>query len=414
MHLRSDGVLPPSSTRTVERRRESIPTEACKVLIDLVSGLSLLQTIYQIADEITRQMRPAQSFASMNAHLNPSVSTSATHSNNQERQEIPQGLEEVNLEDISIHFLCIYSAYPNWKQMVSSCNEYGQTMAHICVTLGYFRLLQHLFTWQINLNVVDNMGLTALHYAYLFRQEECARLLIRSGANPFILDDLGRSPSNLNPSLEVMIHPDTEIGADSSTPSISPADRTVEMPEEAEMLYAKHFLVQQWRRKVEDERSEMRETPPPSGVSSVAYSPDGGHIISGSFDNTIKTDAAVGKPLEGHTRYRMQDICGHPDAASTASTSDSADEMVGRVMPRESLSSTIQISQGTHALAASQDMEALSDTAVPSAVLSAPVGASSQAKVDVPRPIATLLSQLEIGSPRPSRSHYMPVGQSGA
>jgi len=42
------------------------------------------------------------------------------------------------------------------------------------------------------------------------------------------------------------------------------------------------------------------------GVASVAYSPDGRHIISGSNDKTIRiwdgeTGAAVGKPLEGHS-----------------------------------------------------------------------------------------------------------------
>ena len=42
------------------------------------------------------------------------------------------------------------------------------------------------------------------------------------------------------------------------------------------------------------------------GVHCVAYSPDGQHIISGSSDETIRiwdaeTGAAVGKPLEGHT-----------------------------------------------------------------------------------------------------------------
>ena len=313
----------------------------------------------------------------MNTHHNPSVSTSATHSNNQEREEIPRGLEEVNLEDISIHFLCTYSAQPNWKQRVSVCNEYGQTMAHICVTLGYIRLLQHLFMWQIDLNVVDNMGLTALHYAYLFRQEECARLLIRSGANPFILDDLGRSPSNLNPSLEVRLHPNMGFGADSSIPSTSPADPTIEMPEEAERLYAKHFLVQQWRRKVEDERSKMRGTPPP--------------------------------------RPQMQDVWGHSDAASTAPTSDSADERVGRVMPRKSLSSTIQISQGIPTLVASQDMETLSDTAVLSGVLPTPVapGASSQAKVDDPGHIGSQGYRSLIRS-KVFPYSYARVGHSGA
>src|SRR5260221_223278 len=40
-------------------------------------------------------------------------------------------------------------------------------------------------------------------------------------------------------------------------------------------------------------------------VTSVAYSPDGRHIVSGSYDNTIrtwdaKTGAAVGDPMVGH------------------------------------------------------------------------------------------------------------------
>src|SRR5258706_15638863 len=45
-------------------------------------------------------------------------------------------------------------------------------------------------------------------------------------------------------------------------------------------------------------------------VLSVAYSPDGRHIISGSHDYTIrtwdaKTGAPVGDPLKGHTRSVM-------------------------------------------------------------------------------------------------------------
>src|SRR5258706_2151392 len=293
MQVRSDGVLPSSSTRISEPRRESISNKACKVLIDLDSLLSILKIVYQSADETTRQMRPAQWFTTMNTHHNPSLNTGTTHSNNHERQEIPPNLEEVNLEDISIDFLCIYSTHPNWKQLVSSRNDYGQTMAHICVTLGYFRLLQHLSTWKIDLNVVDHMGLTALHYAYLFVQEECARLLIHSGAERFILDDLGRSPSSLNPSLEVRIHPTMDIGGDSSRSSPS-AEFAIEMPEEADGLYAKHFLVQQWTRRIEDERrSETREIPPPG--------------------------------------YRGHDVQGHSDAPNTAPSNNSEVESVGRV-----------------------------------------------------------------------------------
>ncbi|THU94499.1 hypothetical protein K435DRAFT_860458 [Dendrothele bispora CBS 962.96] len=44
------------------------------------------------------------------------------------------------------------------------------------------------------------------------------------------------------------------------------------------------------------------------GVTSVAYSPDGRHIVSGSRDNTVRiwdsqTGQPVGQPLQGHTDY---------------------------------------------------------------------------------------------------------------
>ena len=52
-------------------------------------------------------------------------------------------------------------------------------------------------------------------------------------------------------------------------------------------------------------------------VNSVAYSPDGRHIISGSYDGTIRTwdaetGAAIGNPLEGHTSS-VQSVAYSPD-----------------------------------------------------------------------------------------------------
>ena len=311
------------------------------------SQLSMLKSIYHEADETTVQKTFAsvqQSLATINTHPNLTLNTGVDHPDNQEGAETSSRSEEVNLEEVSIHFLRTYSIHPNWKQIISSCNEYGQTMAHISVTLNYFRLLQHLLTWQIDLNIVDNTGFTALHYAYLFRQEECARLLIRSGADPFILDDLGRSPSNLNPSLEVRSHPSMENDGYSSTRSTSPADFTIEMPEEAEALFAKQFLVHQWTQKIEDERrSEARE------------------VL--------------------HTRYQRR-----ADVASNASTDHSADERVGQVIHRQSSSSTIQFTQENPTFVASQELVTLADTAVPSGVLSPPTWTSDQTKMDGAEP----------------------------
>ncbi len=225
------------------------------MLIGPGSLLSLLKAINGGGDDTTRQKGPTQSFSMMNTHRNLSFNTRTTHSdNNQEREEIPTALEEMNLEDISVHFLSTYSTQPNWKQIVSTCNDYGQTLAHIAVTLGYFRLLQHLIRWQIDLNAVDSTGLTALHYSYLFQQEECARFLIHSGVDQFILDDLGRSPSDLDPSLEAKIRSVMDMDSDSSADVIPPIECDTEMPDEAGRLYAKHFLIQQWMLQGENER----------------------------------------------------------------------------------------------------------------------------------------------------------------
>ena len=195
-------------------------------------------------------------------------------------------------------------------------------MAHLSVTLDYFRLLQHLSTWQIDLNIVVHMESTALHYSYLFIQEDCARLLIHSGAELFILDDLEGSPSSLNPSLEVRLRPSVEIGGDNSTHSTSPAEFTIEMPEEAEGLYAKDFLVQQWTRRIEEERmSETREMSP--------------------------------------LRPRRNDVWGLSDAVRTTTTDRSADDRVGPVMDHQSFSSTIQPPQGIPILVAPPQMVTL-------------------------------------------------------
>ena len=111
------------------------------------------------------------------------------------------------LEKFSIHFLSTYSRATNWNQIVSLQNECGQTMAHIAVMLGYFQLLGSLVEWGIDLNLTDSKGSTALHYAFLCNELACAVLLIRSGADELALDELGRSPWDLNPFLVLKITP---------------------------------------------------------------------------------------------------------------------------------------------------------------------------------------------------------------
>ena len=111
---------------------------------------------------------------------------------------------------------------------------------------SHSRLLQHLIRWQIDLDAVDSTGLTALHYAYLFQQEECAKFLNHSGVDQFILEDLGRSPSDLDPSLEVRIRSVVDVDSDGSADGAPPIEYDTTMPDEAGKHYAKHFFIRQW------------------------------------------------------------------------------------------------------------------------------------------------------------------------
>src|SRR5438128_1972801 len=63
-----------------------------------------------------------------------------------------------------------------------------------------------------------------------------------------------------------------------------------------------------------------------SPVSSVAFSPDGRHIVSGSFDKTIQvwdaqTGGQVGNPLQGHTDL-VHSVALSPDGRHIVSASN--------------------------------------------------------------------------------------------
>ena len=87
----------------------------------------------------------------------------------------------------------------NFGEIISTTNDWGQTLAHLSIFYGYASLLSSLVDWRINLTIADVNGFTALHYAYLKGDLDSIRILRRGGASETVVDKLGRTPLDIQP-----------------------------------------------------------------------------------------------------------------------------------------------------------------------------------------------------------------------
>jgi len=97
-------------------------------------------------------------------------------------------------------FLDILSALEHLSDfplLLATVNKQGQTLLHLAVHLRYRELVQKLVHRGIDLNIRDINGCTALHAAYLCNDPFVVGFLEAEGATPFVLDELGRSPTEL-------------------------------------------------------------------------------------------------------------------------------------------------------------------------------------------------------------------------
>ena len=188
------------------------------------------------------------------ASLLQSVTTSDACTNPEFRANgdtAPQGpggpsnnsLEATHLEDTAGRFLASYSTRPDWNQTISLTNEYGQTLLHISVALGYHSLLQRLVDWNIDLDLQDVTGTTALHLAYLHDRADSITTLVHSGASALLQDHLGRIPSDLKSDIQNWIVSKDERLCISTEMQ---ADEGLEIQVSSQELRAKSLFVQQW------------------------------------------------------------------------------------------------------------------------------------------------------------------------
>ena len=122
--------------------------------------------------------------------------------------------QEGLIESGLVHALSCIQARPNFREIVSTTNEYGQTLAHLAILYDYLSLLRHLVDWCIDLAISDVNGLTALHCAYMKGGLHSVRILQRGDAPETAKDKLGRIPSDLQSEgfgrgfdIDVEIHP---------------------------------------------------------------------------------------------------------------------------------------------------------------------------------------------------------------
>lgn len=75
----------------------------------------------------------------------------------------------------------------------------GQTLLHLTALLDLPALMEFLIAHDVDLDTRDHGGYTPLHFAVLVRSKTCATLLVTAGADPEIVNLLGKTPQDIAP-----------------------------------------------------------------------------------------------------------------------------------------------------------------------------------------------------------------------
>ncbi|KIJ67780.1 hypothetical protein HYDPIDRAFT_107274 [Hydnomerulius pinastri MD-312] len=160
---------------------------------------------------------------------------------------------------------------------ISHATSSGQTLLHLAVFLKFATLTEFLITHNIDLDARDRNGYTALHFAVLVRSKECAKLLADAGADPEIVNVLGKTPHDIAPVdffediVERRVSSDSEVQEDREDDDGESHWGDIETDEDSEAVVIKRKHVPRVIRRRSnhrthdvDEESRVSETSPPS------------------------------------------------------------------------------------------------------------------------------------------------------
>lgn len=86
----------------------------------------------------------------------------------------------------------VVSFLVNKVATINGNSKYG-TPLMAAVVKGETEIVKLLLEQDADVTLVDGQGVTALHYATIFKHSEIVKLLINSGANPNLKDSAGKS-----------------------------------------------------------------------------------------------------------------------------------------------------------------------------------------------------------------------------
>ncbi|XP_006460767.1 hypothetical protein AGABI2DRAFT_220937 [Agaricus bisporus var. bisporus H97] len=114
--------------------------------------------------------------------------------------------ETENFESTVLNFLSVLDAPLEGElasgaiataEAISHPTTTGQTLLHLAAFMKLTTLVQFLVNHDADIDVRDRNGFTALHFASLVGAEECARILVRAGADREIVNSLGKTAEEI-------------------------------------------------------------------------------------------------------------------------------------------------------------------------------------------------------------------------
>ncbi|TIB78626.1 hypothetical protein E3Q22_02547, partial [Wallemia mellicola] len=101
-----------------------------------------------------------------------------------------------DLETFTLNALKLLD-YNDGETYTNIVNNQRQTLLHLSCQLSFDRLATILIRNGADLNARDINGLTPLHFAHMFKSEDCASVLYENSADPSIVDATGKLPKEV-------------------------------------------------------------------------------------------------------------------------------------------------------------------------------------------------------------------------